>query len=34
MGDTTSLKVHIQLYENVAEVKLNVAANMSIIQKG
>jgi hypothetical protein len=33
MGDTTSVKVHIQLYENVVEVKLNIAANLSIIRK-
>jgi hypothetical protein len=31
MGDTTSVKVRIQLYENVAEVKPNIAANLSII---
>jgi hypothetical protein len=31
MRDTTSVKVCIQLYENVAEVKQNIAANLSII---
>jgi hypothetical protein len=33
MGDTASVKAPIQLYENVAEVKPNVAANLSIIWK-
>jgi hypothetical protein len=30
MGDTTSVNVHIQLYENVMEVKPNVAVRATL----